>query len=155
MFWILITLKFKQGPWLDWIRLSEDQKFFLQKVSSKETFKIHRLRTPRESFFFKNLELMGLGKHFVLKCFEAFGVFSAGLSAPILVLWVPYPCFSLFNLLLIITALVTQWMIDHLAHAQVLEKGESEHSPHLPSVSHWRWDVSQLNIFLHLICICN
>ena len=106
--------------------------------------------TQRE-FFFKNLELiMGLGRHFVLKCFEAFGVFSAGLSALILVLWVPYPCFSLFNLFLIIIALVTQWKIDHLAHAQVLEKGESEHSPHLPSASHWRWDVSQINLFFWL-----
>ena len=32
-----------------------------------------------------------------LKCFEAFVVFSAGLSAPILVLWIPCPCFLLFN----------------------------------------------------------
>ena len=31
----------------------------------------HGLRTPRESFF-KNLELLGLGRHFGLKCFEAF-----------------------------------------------------------------------------------
>ena len=59
------------------------------------------------------------------------------------------------NLFLIITALDTQWMIDHLAHAQVLEKGESEHSPHLPCVSHWRWDVSQINLFLHLMFAIN
>ena len=39
-----------------------------------------------ERAFFKNLELLGLGRHFGLKFFEAFGVFSAGLSAPILVL---------------------------------------------------------------------
>ena len=46
----------------------------------------HGLRTPRERFLFKNLELFGLGRHFGLKLFEAFGVSSAGLSAPILVL---------------------------------------------------------------------
>ena len=40
----------------------------------------HGLRTPRE-LFFKNLELLGLGRHFGLKLFETFGVFSAGLSA--------------------------------------------------------------------------
>ena len=61
-----------------------------------------------------------------------------------------------FNLFLIITALVTQsvrgaWKIDHLAHAQVLEKGESEHSPHFHSVSHLRWDVSQIDLFLQLL----
>ena len=39
-----------------------------------------------EIAFFKNLELLGLSRHFGLKLFEALGVFSAGLSAPILVL---------------------------------------------------------------------
>ena len=43
----------------------------------------HGLRTTRESFFSK---LLGLGRHFGLIFFEAFGVFSAGLSPPILVL---------------------------------------------------------------------
>ena len=38
-----------------------------------------------ERAFFKNLE-QTLGRHFGLKLFEAFGVFSAGLSAPILLL---------------------------------------------------------------------
>jgi hypothetical protein len=47
----------------------------------------HGLRTPRErELFFKSLELLGLGRHFGLKLFEALGVFLAGLSAPILVL---------------------------------------------------------------------
>ena len=46
-----------------------------------------------ERAFFKNLELLGLGRHFGLKFFEAFGVFSVGLSTPILLLWVPCPCF--------------------------------------------------------------
>jgi hypothetical protein len=45
-------------------------------------FKCHGLRTHRESFFRKS---------------QTFGVFSAGLSAPILVLWVPCPCFPLIN----------------------------------------------------------
>ena len=35
-----------------------------------------------ESFFFKNLELLDLGRHFRLKYFQAFGVFLVGLSAP-------------------------------------------------------------------------
>jgi hypothetical protein len=51
---------------------------------------------PKRAFF-KNHKLLGLGRHFELKLFEAFGVFSAGLSAPILVLSVPYPCFPLFK----------------------------------------------------------
>jgi hypothetical protein len=33
-----------------------------------------------------NLNLLGMGRHFGLKFFEAFGVFLAGLSAAILVL---------------------------------------------------------------------
>ena len=52
--------------------------------------------TQRE-LFFKNLEFLGLGWHFGLKVFAAFGGFSAGLSEPILVLWVPCSCFPLFN----------------------------------------------------------
>ena len=43
--------------------------------------------------FFKNPELLGLGRH----CLRHLGVFSDGLSTPILVLWVPCPCFPLFN----------------------------------------------------------
>ena len=46
-----------------------------------------------EKAFFKNFEL-GLGRHFRLTFFEAFLISSAGLSAPILVLW--GPCFPLF-----------------------------------------------------------
>ena len=49
-----------------------------------------------EKAFFKNLEL-GLSRHFRLTFFEAFLRSSAGLSAPILVLWVPCHCFPLFN----------------------------------------------------------
>ena len=36
---------------------------------------------PGGSFFFKNLKLLGLGRQIVLKFFEAFGLFSAKLSA--------------------------------------------------------------------------
>ena len=48
----------------------------------------HRLRTPN---------LLGLGRQFWQINFGAFGVFSADLSAPILVLSVPCPCFPLIN----------------------------------------------------------
>ena len=41
--------------------------------------------------------ISGLSRHFGLKFIEAIGVFFAGLSTPILVLKVLYPCFSLFN----------------------------------------------------------
>ena len=59
----------------------------------------HSARTTdtQRELFSKNLKLLGLGRDFGLKIFEAFGVFLAGLSAPILVLWVPCPCFPLFN----------------------------------------------------------
>ena len=50
-----------------------------------------------ERAFFKNFELFGLGGHFGLKLFEAFGVFCAGLSALFIVLWVPCPRFPLFK----------------------------------------------------------
>ena len=45
-----------------------------------------RTKDTQRELFFENLELLGLGRHFRLKCFEASGVFLAGLSAPILVL---------------------------------------------------------------------
>ena len=48
----------------------------------------HSARTTdtQRELFSKNLKLLGLGRDFGLKIFEAFGVFLAGLSAPILVL---------------------------------------------------------------------
>ena len=51
----------------------------------------HGLRTPRESFFSK-ISNFWAWADILAEIFWAFGVFSAGLSAPILVL-----CFSLFN----------------------------------------------------------
>ena len=111
----------------------------------------HGLRTPRESFFQKSWT--DIGQTFWAETFWGiWGIFGRTISTHFGTV-ISLSSFSLFNLLLIITALVTQWMIDHLAHAQVLEKGESEHSPHLPSVSHWRWDMSQINLFLHLITV--
>jgi hypothetical protein len=47
---------------------------------------LHGLRPPRKSFFLKHFELLGLGRHFGMKCFKEFGVFSAELSAHILVM---------------------------------------------------------------------
>ena len=45
----------------------------------------HGLRTPNEAFFHRNPNLLGLGRQFGQINFGAFGVFSANLSAPILV----------------------------------------------------------------------
>ena len=55
----------------------------------------HGLRTPNEAFFHRNPKLLGLGRQFGQINFGAFGVFSADLSAPILVLWVLCPCFTI------------------------------------------------------------
>jgi hypothetical protein len=57
----------------------------------------HGLRTSNEAFFHWNPKLFGLGRQIVKINFVAFGVFSARLSAPILVQWVPCPCLFLFN----------------------------------------------------------
>ena len=57
----------------------------------------HGLQTPNETFVHQNSKILGLCRQFGQINFEAFGVFSANLSAPILVLWVPCPCFSLIN----------------------------------------------------------
>ena len=57
--------------------------------------RVHGLRTPNEAFFHWNPEL--LGRQIGQINSGAFGVFLAELSAPILVQWVPFPCFPLFN----------------------------------------------------------
>jgi hypothetical protein len=46
----------------------------------------HGLRTPNEGFFHQNPKLLGLGRQFGQIILGAFEVFSANLSAPILVL---------------------------------------------------------------------
>ena len=67
------------------------------RLKSSKLCSTPRYTDTQRELSFKNLELLSLGRYFGLKFFEAFGVFSAGLSAPILVLWVPCPCFLLFN----------------------------------------------------------
>ena len=57
----------------------------------------HGPRTPNQAFFHWNTKHLGLATQFGQIHFGAFEVFSADLSAPILVLWVPCPCFPLFN----------------------------------------------------------
>ena len=57
----------------------------------------HGLWTPNEAFFHWNYNFWWLSRQFGQIHFGAFGVFSADLSAPILVLWVPCPCFPLIN----------------------------------------------------------
>ena len=57
----------------------------------------HGLRKPNEAFFHRNPKLFGLSRQFGQINFVVFGVFSANLSAPILILRVPCPCFPLFN----------------------------------------------------------
>ena len=54
---------------------------------------IHGLWTPNEAFLIKTDK----DRQFGQINFVAFGVFSADLSAPILVLRVPWPCFPLIN----------------------------------------------------------
>ena len=48
-----------------------------------------------ERVFFLNPKILGMGRQIGPKILGAFGVFSANLSATILVLWVPCPCFPL------------------------------------------------------------
>ena len=52
---------------------------------------------PNKTFFHRNLKFWGLNRLFGRINFGAFGVFLADLSAPILVLWVSFPCFPLIN----------------------------------------------------------
>ena len=50
---------------------------------------MHGLQTPNDAFFHWNAELLGLGRQIGQINSGAFGVFSAELSPPILVHWVP------------------------------------------------------------------
>ena len=52
---------------------------------------------PIKPFFHWNPELLGLGRQIGQINSGAFGVFLAELSVPVLILWVPSPCFPLFN----------------------------------------------------------
>ena len=57
----------------------------------------HGLRMPNEAFFQWSSEMLDLGRQIGQINSRSFGVFSAKLSAPILVHWVPCPCFLQFN----------------------------------------------------------
>ena len=60
------------------------------------------LWTANEVCFHRNSKLLGLSRQFGHMNFGAFGVLSANFSAPILVQWVPCPCFpsiGIYNLL--------------------------------------------------------
>ena len=70
------------------IRVS-DGLIFLVIVISQQLIQYrqrHGLRTPNEAFFHRNPKLLGLGRQIGQINFGAFRVFSANLSAPILVL---------------------------------------------------------------------
>ena len=68
---------------------------FCQESSSSTDY--GHIWIPRDTYFFKNTKLLGLGRQIGLKSFESFMVFSTDLSAPILIIWVPCPCFPLIN----------------------------------------------------------
>ena len=70
--------------------MSLSNKNYLMKYAFR-----HGLRTPNKAFFHWNLEFLGLGRQIVQIDSGVFGVFSAKLSAPILVQWVP--CFSIIQ----------------------------------------------------------
>ena len=53
--------------------------------------------TPRESFFFENPKLLGLGREIGPKNVGAFWVFFGQTTVPILALWVPCPWFWVFG----------------------------------------------------------
>ena len=57
----------------------------------------HGLWTPNEALFHLNPKLLGLDRRFGQINFAAFGVFLPDLSAPLLVLRVPCPCFPSIN----------------------------------------------------------
>ena len=50
-----------------------------------------------EAFFHQNPKLLGLGRQFRQINSGSFWVFSVDLSGPILVQWIPCPCFPLIN----------------------------------------------------------
>ena len=56
-----------------------------QNYSCSKIFHVDEHGHPDRAFF-KNFKLLGLGRHFGLNFFEALRLFSARLSAPILVL---------------------------------------------------------------------
>ena len=71
--------------------------YILTKTGTVFKVWIQWLRTPNEAFFHWNPVLLGLGRQIGQINFRAFGIFSAELSVPILVLWAPCPCFPIIN----------------------------------------------------------
>ena len=70
------------------------KRFFLPKLSSCALLHLkHGLRTPYEAFYHRNPKLLGLGRQIGQVNSGEFEVYSAELSAPILVLRVPCPSF--------------------------------------------------------------
>ena len=59
--------------------------------------RLPKTANPSKAFFHWNPELLGLGRQIGQINSGPFGVFWAELSAPILVQWVPGPCFQLIN----------------------------------------------------------
>jgi hypothetical protein len=66
-------------------------------ISDNHLLSTNDYRRPMKPFFCQNPKLLGLGQQFKQIHFGAFGVFSANLSAPILLQRVPCPCFQLIN----------------------------------------------------------
>ena len=74
-------------------RTADHTLFFFSFYSSG-----HGLRTPKESFFRWNPEILGLGRQIGQINSGTFGEFSTKLSTPILVQWVlPCPCFFIIQ----------------------------------------------------------
>ena len=99
------SIEIKKKAWPDWLKNIYSVHFFesvsnriLSHIGKADGFgKDHGLWTPNEAFFHWNPELLGLGRQVWQINSGAFWVFSAKLSAPILVQWVRCPCFPLFN----------------------------------------------------------
>ena len=76
------------------VTLCKDKQFCNVKQKYYSWVLITDYRRPMKPFF---IELLGLGTQIGQINSGTFGVFLAELSVTILVQWVPYPCFPLFN----------------------------------------------------------
>ena len=94
------NLLFAARSWLSLIKLFPPPSSKKKQRQWHQLFSVsslHGLRTPNEALFHRNPKLLGLVRQCGQINFGAFGLFSADLSATILVLWVPCPCFPLIN----------------------------------------------------------
>ena len=89
---LYILLKIKNS----YLKRNKNSSFSFFKVFLCLFKLTHGLWLPNEAFFCRNPKLLGWGRQFRQINFGSFGVFSAP-SAPILVQWVPCPCFPLIN----------------------------------------------------------